>query len=188
MAKNLILQGFGLNYLKPQSLPPFQIGDADESAPVGFSSLGTPIFSNLIFPAGSYKDTDGQQVDFDEIVLEVVLFDVSQTKEIIKTQITGKRGTTKEYISNGDYSVNIKGVLTSENPDAFPYEKLRALKKILDVPRHLEIVSKLLNDVHNINYLVVEDYSFPMNEGVQNAQFFEINCVSDDPINLTIEE
>jgi hypothetical protein len=188
MSKELILNGFGLSYLNPRTLPPFKFGDADESAPVGFSTFGSPIFANLIFNGGSYKDENGEQIDFDELVLDVVLFDVAQTKQIIKTEITGKRGSIKEYISNGDYSVNIKGVITSENPNAFPYQKIRDLKKILDVPRHLEISSKLLNDIHNINYVVVENYSFPMKEGIQDAQFFEINCLSDDPIELTINE
>ena len=187
MASDLILNGFSLP-LNPQRIPTFIPGDADESAPVGFSSLGTPIFSNLIFPAGSYKDEDGVQIDFEELVLNIVLFDVSQSKEIIKTPITGKRGNIKEYISDGDYTINIKGVLTSENPNAYPWDAVRKLKKIVEVPRHLEIVSKLLNDVHNINYIVIESYSFPMNEGVQDAQYFDISAVSDDPIVLTIRE
>lgn len=137
------------------------------------SWLGTPIFSDFRF-------VKNQGVE--DMYLETVLIDVAQTKNIVTTAITGRDGTIKEYISDGDYVINLKGALTTQG-NAYPLVDVRDLLGILRKKETLSIVSEYLRifDIYNV---VVTDYKFSQVEGFQNTQFFEINMISDIPYEL----
>lgn len=142
------------------------------------SYLGTPVFSDLNFPGPD---------EGDDVVLETVLIDVSQRKNIITTPVSGRNGTVKEYISDGDYEVRIRGVLVTPGSTAYPYDQVRALGDRLRQPEALDVICDYLRNF-DIYKLVVTDYSFPQNEGFQNVQAFEITCISDLPEELIEEE
>lgn len=134
------------------------------------SWLGTPIFSDFRFQGNK---------GVEDIYLETVLIDVAQTKNIVTTAINGRNGTIKEYISDGDYVVNIKGALVSQD-NIYPMGDVRDLLGILLKKETLNIVSDYLR-IFNIYNIVVTDYKFTQVEGYQNTQFFEINAISDIP-------
>ena len=188
----LILSGFGLQALKTK-IYNFGEEEADDPKDDAFdilpiSYLGTPVFSNLDIEGGSYKNFEGKQIPYDPIVVNTALFDVSQSRNIIKTQIQGRNGTTKEYISDGDFSVTIRGIIASESSVKYPEEEVRKLLEVCKVQKSIEINSRLLTNVFGVTNLVIESYAFPQEEGFQNIQLFELNCVSDDPIELTIND
>ena len=112
--------------------------------------------------------------------------DITQNKQIIKTNIAGVAGTVKEYISKGDYEITIRGALVDPNGQRYPEEQARQLKEYLEAEEAIEIASSFLNDIFNVQYIVVESFSFPQVEGTQNVQLFEIKAVSDDPVELTV--
>lgn len=184
--KQILLQ-FGLQRIKA-NIYNFGEDEPDKAAPVSTSYLGTPVFDKLDIIEGNYIDLNGEKVAYEGIFIETVLFDVSQNKNIVKTAIQGRNGTVKEYISDGDYNVIIRGVIASESAEKYPEEEVLKLVNILKVQKEIEVASRYLNDVFNITNLVVESYSFPQTQGYQNIQAFEINCISDDPIELTIRE
>lgn len=136
--------------------------------------LNTPVFDNIIF------DVEGENLRID-----TVLIDVSQTKNIIKTAIQGMNGTIKEYIADGDYDIGIKGIIVSENRD-YPQQDVETLIEILKRPEAIKIASNFLN-VLGISTIVIESYSLHQNE-VVNQQVFEINAVSDKPQELIIAQ
>lgn len=183
----LILSGFGLTAVKSK-LYNFGEPEEDKVAPVGTSYLGTPVFSNLDVEPGSYKNLEGEQIDFEGIRVDTVLFDVSQQKNIIKTDIQGRNGSVKEYISDGDFAVTIRGAIVNPEGAVYPEEDVLKLVEICKVQKSIQVNSRFLNDVFDIFDLVIESYSFPQSEGIENVQFFELSCVSDDPIELTIRE
>jgi hypothetical protein len=186
---NIVLQGFGLQNLNTITYTsqekglerrvidyPEQQGAAANYLHGGShdgsltSRMGTPIFADFRFQKN-------KQVA--DMYLETVLIDVSQSKNIITTAITGRDGTIKEYISDGDYVINIKGALTTQG-NLYPLDDTRDLLAILRKKETLNIVSDYLRlfDIYNI---VVTDYKFSQVEGFQNTQFFEINAISDIP-------
>ena len=125
--RNFLLQSFGLEYLKAAVYPPGSslksghtdfdaassnaIADLDynmstlENGKAPVSMLGTPVFADMILQ----NDSKGSL----KLQLLWVLLEVTQTKIIIKTPVQGRNGTVKEYISDGDYIVNIRGGLFS---------------------------------------------------------------------------
>lgn len=148
------------------------------------SSLGTPVFTDLTFEEVRYELPDGTIRRVPTIVLQTVLITVSQSKNIISTQIQGRDGTVKEYIGMGDYEVTINGIITGANQH-YPIDVVYSLKQMLDAPVALQAVSWYLQNLDIYN-LVVKDYAFDQEPGGYSKQNFTINCLSDLPIELLI--
>ena len=193
----IILKGFGVQALKAgiyNAVIPREEEDGND--PNLTSYLGTPIFGNLIFIPGSYTDKNGQEISYGDIlrndtnqenfVINTVLMDVAQTKQIIKTNIQGLKGTVKEYISQGDYQVTVRGALVSESSLRYPEEEVAQLRDYLEAETAIGVASRFLDDIFSIKYLVIESFNFPQQEGYQNTQLFEFTAVSDEPIELTV--
>ena len=186
---------------------PQQIDPTAERLPIR-SFLGTPVFSSVtLFPVptglrgGDLNLDDVSTGLFNEqnsffdanervqpVELQTVLFDVAMTRNIIKTPVQGFNGTVKEYVSDGDFTVTMNGIITDQQPDLFPEGDVVRLLRICNQQREIGVTSPLLNIVFGITHLVVESYSFPMTEGSQNVQHFTLNCVSDNPVQLRIQQ
>lgn len=190
--RDYILQGFGISlFNKPKPflnngkeegvhLPIYQ--SIQESEPFAFSIsssktswLGTLIWSDMII---KYENT--------EVYFDTVLFNVSQSKNIVKTALQGRNGTIKEYISDGDYVIDIRAAIVSQGRE-YPEDAVRNLVGLLAIPEALEIVSPLLQ-LFEVYSVVVEDYKLLSQEGFTNTQLVEINCVSDSPIELISDD
>jgi len=179
-----ILGSFGLQALKTKF---YGIDDPGRDAPVATSYLGTPVFSNIDFLEGSSKNLEGEQIEYDSLVVNTVLFAVNQQKNIVRTAIQGRNGTVKEYISDGDYDITIRGLIVSPDAEKYPTDDVLKLVEILKVQNNIEIASRFLNDYFSITNIVIASYSLPENEGFQNVQAFEINAYSDEPVELAIK-
>lgn len=139
------------------------------------SYLGTPIFSDLILMENE-QDENPLQID-------TVLFDVAMRRNIVTTAIQGRNGTVKEYISDGDFDVTIRGMLVEQSAYAYPADQVRELMRLVQLPQAIIAVSPFLQ-LFRIFEIVVMDYRIGQREGFQNTQLFELNCVSDVPIEL----
>ncbi len=165
--------GTSYDYAKQgeEGIPQNIAGDAAR-----LSALGTPVFCDIAFPRNNKSD----------LVLDTVLIDVSMRKNIVTTPVQGRPGTVKEYISDGDYEVRIRGAIVENGTSNYPTNGVRDLHEILSRSEAIPIVADYLRQF-NIYNLVVTDFSFPQREGYQNVQLFEITCLSDLPEEL-IEE
>jgi len=176
-----VLTSFGLDRLKVSFYPP-QFQPTDQK--LGSSQFNTPIFTNLEFPAGSYEPLDGgATIEYGPLVLDTILMDVTQSKNIVKTVLQGRNGTVKEYTSNGDYQINIKGAIVSQDANKYPEDDVNTLVDILNVPSTLEVISDYL-DLFGIDEVVVENYSLPQREGFRNMQLFNVRLIQNEPIIL----
>ena len=138
------------------------------------SILGTPVFSDLIL---ENKDRSLSQT------LLWVLVDVKQTKNIVKTKVQGRDGEVKEYISDGDYIVNLRGAFVNTFQKSYPKEVVKQLIRLCQEKDALNVTSEYLL-MFNIHELVVEEFNFSQEEGKQNIQKFELRCSSDIPLVL----
>lgn len=159
-------------------------GDSDQ--PVAKSQLGTNVYSNLVFNSGSYI-RDGKTTAFNGIQLDTVIINVAQTKNIISTATQGRNGTVKEYISDGDYVIQVSGVLTSLVPNQYPAESVRLLTELFKVPEALEFTSEFLDRLGSFNG-VITNYTIAQSEGSRNIQPFSFTMLSDSPIELQLNE
>ena len=176
---NLIIKTFGIPLLETEiyrgRIP---VTVRDQSSVGRISKLGTQIFSDLQFVSVNGKV---------HVPVDTVLFNVNQAKNIVRTSINGRDGTIKEYIGLDDYEVNIKGVICGEN-GVYPYDHVKNLVDFCRYDQSLGIISKFLNELFEINEVVIKDYAFEQSEGSYSYQKFEINCWSEKPVEILIQE
>lgn len=183
LARRFNLQN--VRILKPQKQD-FQIDQGSTPDPqLYLSTLGTPVLVDLTFHGDTYVDENGNTFSFDDFVLVTVLITISQTKNIVKTPIQGRKGTVKEYIGLGDYQVNIAGILTGTN-GVYPRTDVQTLKTIVCAPVALTVTSWYLQ-MFDINSLVIDSYDIGQDEGGYSRQPFTITTSSDEQVNLRFQ-
>jgi hypothetical protein len=179
-----------INATKRENTKEFTFGDAgeqDSSTKDGRGELGMPVYGEVTIEGGNYVDPDGNTVAFNSIEIDTVILIVNQTKNIVKTAISGRNGTVKEYINDGDYEVQITGILSSGTNNVEPVTEIDNLVAICKAQKSLKIANNYLDRI-GITEIVIESYSFPQREGFRDNFFFSINAVSNKPIELRIKE
>lgn len=195
------LTGAGIGLVKPKIFRPgkgiesnnendYIVGSFETDEPEKTSLFGTPVYSNLQILPFSYDTLDGENIQISNgITIDTVIFNVTQTKNIVKTPIQGRNGTVKEYISDGDFQIEISGAIVSPGR-TYPQTEVNELIEILKAPIAIpsdSLISEYLN-WFGIHSIVVENYDFPQTEGTRNQQEFRISAVSDIPVELEIDE
>lgn len=180
MIRSFIISQAGLESVEPREFP----AQSYEPDPyLKNSVLGTPIWCNLKFPAGTYQTLEGDVITFDGIEIDQVLLTVSMSKNVVTTAVVGRNGTVKEYIADGDYQVTIQGALASGQADVYPVTEFANLNEILKAPVSIKVESEFLAQF-DIQELVVTGYEFPQVPGFRDLQYFSISAISDEPIEL----
>lgn len=180
--KDIVTSGF--NYQNVKVLKDYQVTKSENTA------FGLPVWMDFRVEAFDYilKDSNGKEikVSVPEVHIPCCIVEANGSKSIVKTAIQGlnTRGTVKEYINHGDVNISIKGVIANDKSNVLPGEKLNALIKLIEAPVSIKIKHNFLNNYLQVFNLVIESYSFPSKQGMQNLQLFELNCVSDEPIEL----
>lgn len=120
------------------------------------------------------------------LTLDNAVVSVSQQKQIVSTQVVGRRGTVKEYISDGDYAVNISvGIQPIKNGsivDEYPSDGVQELRKFLIEAETLKVQSAFL-DLWNISSIVVKSFNATQATAT-NIQVVEISAESDEDYNI----
>lgn len=191
-AKN-ILKGYGLGLIKPK----FFIIDAEKAAlesqsyervdVIGYDKkgglFGLPVWDTLTLVALPYTDESGKSIPQATLTLDIALFEVTNSRNIVKTQIAGRNGTVKEYMSDGDYQIKIRGSLDSGLQNVPPIKLLNDLRIITECPTSISVNCNFL-DYFLINEIVIEEAKIIQNEGARNLVNFELSCISDAPFEL----
>lgn len=128
-------------------------------------------------------ENQGNYIDLDDCVITV-----QQLKNIVKTPIQGVNGTVKEYISDGDYVITLKGRISSNAPDRFPMAQASSLIDFLQLQEALPVESEYLRYVYGIYNLVAESYTMQRKEGWESIQEYEIKCISHLPVELILKD
>lgn len=152
------------------------------------SVFGLPVFMPLTLEQCKYK-VDNQTIVVPELIIPCVIVEVYGSKEIVKTAVLGRPGTIKEYIAEGDFSITMKGVLANDSITdlRYPFAKQDRLNQFKKAPKQLSITHALLNNL-GIYEIVIEDVKFPSMQGVENLCAFEINAISDSPVELVMKK
>lgn len=111
-----------------------------------------------------------------------VAINVSLQKEIVKTALVGRKGTIKEYITQGDYQITMSVGVAAINDrneliDQYPEQAMSMLRKVLETDTALEVGSAFL-DIFEISRIVVTNFSVKQMT-YANRQVVEITALSD---------
>lgn len=199
---NLILKNLGNTFVKPiffSTTPPAE-SDSDKFGNGGVFAerdgtaglLGRSVFATVTLSTEAYeveyyndktKAIERVKMPPASVELGTVMVDVQMSKNIVTTAINGLNGTIKEFVSDGDYEVSLRGALVNSKGYDFPLADFKKLNDVLKAPVSLQVASEYLAlfPIHN---LVVKGYTLPQTEGSSNSQLFEINALSDNPAEL----
>lgn len=168
----------GLNLLKT-----YRVDELQADVAIKTSRLGTPVYSNLEIQSGAYQDAAGNTVEYPGLIIDEVLMVISQEKIIKRTMVNGRTGTVKEFISDGDYYVQIDGVIVSDYRDVYPQQDVNNLISICKVPAAIKVTSTFLQQF-GVYELVISNYRFHQKQGYRNVQPFSLQCYSDEPFEI----
>jgi hypothetical protein len=200
----LILNFFGLNFLKPTFADGTALGTGGGQyqnngqklgvnggnyqgtfatpTPAQHTSaqLGTPVFSRV-------RLTNPENPNVEYLDLDTVLFEVNLVNNIVSTQITGQKGTFKEYVSTSDFAITAKGVLTNSDMYNRPLIEMKELWSLFQTGKELNVTSDFLNslDIFSIVISTARKYE---QTGFQNMIPFEFTALSDRPIELLLND
>ena len=121
-----------------------------------------------------------------EIQLKECICLVTLEKNIVQTALQGRNGTIKEYISDGDYQVEIAAALTSEC-DQYPKDELQKLMAFLKINDSILVGDDSFLGLFGITNLIVKSYGFNQ-ETHSNRQTFTICCLSDTAYEIKLQE
>lgn len=191
MGINIKVGTYGLNLLRNNKPIPSKFYELDDTSKEALiisnkADLYAPIITPMEFAGGTYIDTQGDEVKFPDTELEAVLMSVSRKKRIQETAIVGREGTIKEYISASDYSISIKGVITGNTPTSYPFFEVQTLIDICNANTVLQLKDGGYLSLFDVSQIVVKSFTFTQRSG--NYQLFEIEAVSDTPVELLIDE
>lgn len=161
-----------------------QQGESEEFAP---SSIASPV-TDPAWWEGRYtlcpmrlRLEDGATKDLQDAVVAM-----TRSKNIVTTQVVGMSGTVKEYISNGDYDINIavgiQGLEDGKIADIYPEEGLRDLLRYMEVDKPIQVQSAFF-DIFRINRIVIKSFSLTQ-DTASNYQELTISALSDDEYNV----
>lgn len=151
------------NYLK---------GNADPSY-LKAKMTGKPILNR--YATIEYTDVDGNYYD---ILLETLVITASKTKNINTTNIQGVDGTIKEFISDGDYIINITGSFMGEDAWHYDDESIQDFVKLMETKDSITINNQYLNELLNVSSIVVTDWELVQSPELSNIIFYKMNCLS----------
>ena len=108
------------------------------------------------------------------------------TNVITKKQVSkgAVRGTIKERWSQGDYQVNINGILIGADGQ-YPEDDVKKLRSYVEAGKIL--VKSPLLELFSINQIVVESWNIPFTAGQAN-QAYTIGALSDDIYKLLLRK
>ena len=178
-------------------------GDTANADLRGAMDDGTP------YPMVSGKDLFGRDLivpltlkgSRDTLRFQEAVVNVNRSRNIVATPVLNGRGTVKEMITDGDLDLTITLAVVSgskdgdfdgtstESYDVYPYNGVERLRKLLDEPERLDVVSDFLKlfdlDGGELG-IVVKSYTVHQDTHL-NRQVFEIQALSDYDYNLLIE-
>lgn len=179
---------------KPAVLPIYtDMGQITPQQVRSRSFLGTPIHFSFSFKGGEYNFYENGQIvqrrvqDFQFPLSTMAEF--SRAKRITTTPTIGA-GTVKEMYGFDDWSIRIRGFCLPDpkHPQAPSAEDQRNR-----IAQYESIVDTILlvedNNVFTdlgIFALVIKDVNFPAVPGREHWHPFELNCISDEPLELIV--
>jgi hypothetical protein len=155
------------------------------------SDLGEPFYAKNalgieVFMPITLEDKTSRK----SLQLENTIISVRQKKTIVETSLVNRQGTVKEIISMDDWEIDIKGIIVSPDKvyyNAYPDGAVKDLKDMYKLGNALDIHNALTAIcLQDGELVVIKELNFPEMRGVENAQGFELKCVSDLKFDLIV--
>lgn len=145
--------------------------------------FGLPVFDVVKLQGLTYTDFEDKEITLPDFTLDIALIEVSQTRNIIRTPITGANGTRKEYISDGDYEIKIVGNLINKLANIPPADLIKSLNAFCKAQVEIAVESGILSYL-DISSIVIAESRFKQVQGFRNVIDYELMCYSETPFEI----
>lgn len=197
-----IRQIFGIN--SPIYIPwgkdvPYEAGEypdirllPEEDEGDFISEFGTPVFGSITFESGEYNTYNRKTGAVEKVTMSdytlpySCIVEFSRNAHVTKTEVLGNTGTVKEIYGKSDWSISIRGIAMDNRVwknQRTAREQMDELLKWENVCDSIPVVGSIFRQ-KNITNVVFESFSIRPVVGRWNAIPFQINAVSDVPIEL----
>lgn len=137
---------------------------------------GMPLFMPL-----RLKGKSGIQ----DLLLESAVVELGRTKNIISTIIQGRDTSVDEFINNGDFMLNITGMLCN-NEAQYPMDLLMHLEQFLNLNEAIEVEHEVMN-ARGIYEIVILSEQLSRTTHI-NVQPYALTAKSTKPLPLIIQD
>jgi hypothetical protein len=144
---------------------------------IGVSDLNTPMYDNLVFVLKEDNETDVV------LTLNAVQFVITQPKNIVRTKVSGRNGSIKEYNSDDDYIVRGTAKLTNPDGRLFPEQPLNTFVRVAKAQSEVDIISKILNNNFRIDSVVLLEFIVAPSTGAGDVRV-DFVLLSDTPFDV----
>jgi hypothetical protein len=131
------------------------------------------------------------------VTLAECVMTVTMERHIVTTALQGRHGTVKEYISDGDYQIEVSASVQPYvgDPsvdgfrlvdDHYPVEELEAFIGLLNEQAAVAVQSDFLR-LFGIYSAVIKSYSYEQ-ETHSNRQAFKMTLLSDEPYEIKAQQ
>lgn len=154
------------------------------------SEFGTNVFSAIKFEGSEYNmyDRDGGLVKkrFGDYTLPYsCIVSFIRESNITKTEVLGSTGTVKEIYGKADWQITIRGIAFNrrDGKGATAHEQISTLSKWCNICDSIGVLGSIFRskEIYNI---VIETFSIQPIVGQWDAIPFQIDAISDEPIEL----
>lgn len=128
----------------------------------------------------TFGEIQTAQTKIPSFVFKSAIMSVKQQKHIVSTPVIGRNGSVHQYVSDGDYSIDIKGAIIEETQDMI---QLAQLAEICKQSTSIKIYSDFLS-LFGISDIIISSFTFNQKEGYEKLFICELQALSDNPINL----
>lgn len=174
-----------------QSFPNVELIDVEQADTI--TSFGVPVYGTFYFRAGQYNtyDKNGRIVKIrmhDMVMPYSCIAEFSRSMNMTQTEVLGASGTVKEIFGLGDWNIRIRGLALDNSiwqTGLTAQEQIDELVKWRNVCDAIEVSGKIFND-KDIYRITIRDMQIRPVEGRWGVVPFEIDAISDEPIELMI--
>ena len=122
-----------------------------------------------------------------EVEIPHAVISITGKKNIVETQLVGRKGSVKELINLEDYQITIAGFIQSTD-GTYPENEIVQIRGLYDVNESVELICALTDLIlDEDDKVVITDIDFPSTPGIEDGQVIRIECVTDKPFELIIE-
>lgn len=148
----------------------------------------TGIGGQLWKPRAGNAGYEFMPVTLNGVALWNPIIRASGRKTVVETPMVDRGGSVKEIISLDDYVISIRGTIKRQDgywPDAEIAELLDVWRLNEAIPIESALTGRLLN---GNEYVVITHLDFPDRQGFVESIDYSIECVSDIPFMIELNE
>lgn len=144
----------------------------------GETALGIPLW----MPTGFEIEGELFQLPNEPIIT------LSTQKKIVSTELAGNdgRGTVKEFISEGDWVINIDGLCIDQSKTGFPETQV-ALVNYIQEQKDIIVLKNYLTELNGIKQVIVQSFKWKRLIGTPYSIGYSLKLISDFEFDLIIK-